>query len=479
MTTKTTAAAQPLKKSPDLLERLRDFDIFSEVSDQALQWLVEKSDYVGYAKGDHIFRAGELVDHMQVILEGGYVIQRESKGRKKEMGMWKAPYVTGVLPFSRMKEVGADGICLEETKVLQLHRDCFVEMVNVSYQLTQALVAVMTNRVRDFQQMRLMDEKLLALGKMSAGLAHELNNPASAIIRSSQELHRHLVQTPERFKSIVTMRVTEEDVDRVNEILFDRIASFKTEEELGLMEREERSDDLLDWLEDHEVEEADRIVDTFVDWNFSVEQLERLAKIVPEEAIQPVLWWIETNLTTESLVSEIQASSGRIAELITSIKTYSHMDQEPSLEMVDVHDGLKSTVIMLNHAFKKKQIRIKKELGKNIPRIKALAGELNQVWTNLLSNALDALPENKGGELTLRTFQERDCVCVEIEDNGPGIPEDIQSRIFEPFFTTKGIGEGTGMGLDIVRRVIDHHNGYVNVDSEPGKTVFRVCFPIQ
>ncbi|WP_116108137.1 ATP-binding protein [Lewinella sp. IMCC34191] len=475
----TATAPDTLTKTADLTDRLRAFDIFKDVRTEALEWLIQKSEYKCYRKGMHIFSAGEAADHMQVLLTGSYVIQRESNGRRKELGMWKAPYVTGVLPFSRMKDTQADGLCLEDSKVLELHRDCFVEMVNVSYQLTQALVAVMTNRVRDFQQMRLMDEKLMALGKMSAGLAHELNNPASAIVRSSQELHKHLVQTPERFKSVVTMRVTAEDVDRINEILFERIADADSVEELGLMEREERKDDLLDWLEDHDVEEADRIVDTFADWNFRTDDLESIANAIPEEAIQPILWWIETNLTTESLVNEIQASSGRIAELVQSIKAYSHMDQEPSLEMVDVHKGLKSTTIMLLHAFKKKKIRINKELGSDIPKIKALAGELNQVWTNLLSNALDVLPDDGSGVLTLRTFQERDCVCVEFQDNGPGIPEDIQSRIFEPFFTTKGIGEGTGMGLDIVRRVIEHHNGYVNVDSEPGCTVFRVCFPIQ
>ena len=468
-----------LTKTPALLARLQEFEEFKGVDEHVLEWVIDKSESVRYKKGEYFFRAGDAADYMIILLTGSYMIQHVSNGRRKDIGMWKAPHVTGVLPFSRMLETPSDAICLEDTDTLQLHRDCFVEMVNVSYELTQALVSVMTNRVRDFQQMRLMDEKLMALGKMSAGLAHELNNPASAIVRSSQELHKHLVQTPERFKSVVTMRVTVEDVDKVNEVLFDRIASADTEEELGLLEREERMDDLLDWLEDHEVEEANRIVDTFVDWNFRLEHFERLAEIVPEASLQPLFWWIETNLTTESLVNEIQASSGRIAELVSSIKNYSHMDQEPSLEMVDVHQGLKSTFIMLLHAFKKKNVQIKKELGQDIPRVKALAGELNQVWTNLLSNALDALPDDGSGVLTLRTFQERDCVCVEFEDNGPGIPEDIQSRIFEPFFTTKGVGEGTGMGLDIVRRVIDHHNGYVNVDSKPGKTVFRVCFPIQ
>ena len=469
-----------LQKTPDLLSQLRAFDIFKEVTDPPLQWLIDESNYVMYPKGQMIFEADQEVAHMQVMLRGSYVIQREDGGRRKELGMWKAPYVAGILPFSRMKRTSAQGLALEDCYILLLPKECFVEMVNTSYELTQALVGVMTNRVRDFQQMRLMDEKLMALGKMSAGLAHELNNPASAMVRSSQELQKHLVQTPERFKSVVTMRVTETSVDEVNKVLFDRIAarSANGAEELSLLEREERSDDLTDWLEDHGVGQLDRIVDTFVDWDFREEDFDAIAAAIPEEAVEPVIWWIETNLTTESLVGEIQTASGRISELVKSIKTYSHMDQEPSLEMVDVHEGIKSTVTMLHHAIKKKNITICKDLANDLPRVKALAGELNQVWTNLLSNAIDALP-TQGGDLIIRTFRERDCVCVEIEDNGPGIPEDIQSRVFEPFFTTKGIGEGTGMGLDIVRRVIEHHNGSVNVTSKPGHTAFRVCFPVE
>jgi signal transduction histidine kinase len=466
----------PVDKSPDLLQRLRAFDIFTEVADEALLWMIEKSTYVMYPRDALIFRDEQEVDHMQVLLTGGFKIIRETENRKQELGMWTAPQITGVLPFSRMKKTSAKGVCLADTYTLLLHRDCFVEMVNISYPLTQALVSVMTNRVRDFQQMRLMDEKLMALGKMSAGLAHELNNPASAMVRSSQELHRHLVQTPERFKSVITMRVDLDSVHTVNEVLFERIRSAKDREDLSLMEREERTDELLDWLDDRDVAEAENMVDTFVDYDFTVSHFERMAEVIPREAIGPVFGWIETNLTTESLVNEIQTASGRIAELVKSIKTYSHMDQEPSMELVDVHEGIKSTVTMLYHMVKRKNITICKDLDQDLPRVKALAGELNQVWTNLLSNAIDALPE-RGGDLIIRTFQERDCVCVEVEDNGPGVPDDIQSRIFEPFFTTKGIGEGTGMGLDIVRRVIDRHNGSVKLDSRPGRTVFRVCFP--
>jgi len=465
-------------KPEDLLAQVRAFDIFADVEDEALQWMIDKCSYHCLAKDEHFFRSGEQIDHMQVILTGGYLIRRESQGRKRDMGVWEAPMVAGVLPFSRMTSAAAEGITIAPTNLLQLHKDHFVEMVNQSYPLTQALVAVMTNRVRDFQQMRLMDEKLMALGKMSAGLAHELNNPASAMVRSGQELHRHLAQTPERFKELVTMRVDEAAVDTVNEVLFERIGAHSPDDEMSLMDREELSDDLLDWFEDHDIDNGEEVVDTFIDWAFTTEHLDAIAEPLPAEAIAPVLWWVETSLTTESLVDEIQTASGRISELVKSIKVYSHMDSDPSMEFTDIHDGLISTLTMLKFKFKKKNIALKKEWDRELPAIKALAGELNQVWTNLIANALDALGDRDGGQLSIRTYKRHSNICIDIEDNGPGIPPDIQSRVFEPFFTTKGIGEGTGMGLDIVRRVLEHHGGNINLESEPGRTCFRVCFPL-
>ena len=452
--------------------------MFREVPDQALQWLMDTGQFVCWNKDEPVFKEGEPVDHMDILLRGSYLIRREKDGRRKEMGVWEAPYVLGILPFSRLKATSAEGIALENVQVLRIHKKHFTEMVNVSYELVQALVGIMTDRVRDFQSMRLMDEKLMALGKMSAGLAHELNNPASAIVRSSQELQKHLQQTPERFKSLVTMRVSLESVDVVNEVLFERIRNRTEAVELSLLEREERADDLDDWFMDHGVENSEEVIDTFIDWDFGPEHLDKIAEALPPKALEPVLWWIETNLTTEGMIDEIQTASGRIAELVQSIKAYSHMDSEPSMEFVDIHKGIKSTLTMLKFKFKKKNVRLKKELGEHLPNIKVLEGELNQVWTNMLANALDAVAEDGSGQITIRTHQRRDNLIVEIEDNGAGIPADIQSRIFEPFFTTKGIGEGTGMGLDIVQRVLKRHGGTVSVDSSSGRTCFQVCFPL-
>lgn len=473
---------QSCPKPANLLQELRKFDTFSEVEDGPLAWMIGESTYHCLEQNETFFRPGDPIDHMHLLLTGGYLVRQvdPGNGRKRDLGVWEAPMVTGLLPFSRLKTATAEAITIAPTTILSLHRDCFTDMVNQSYALTQALVAVMTNRVRDFQQMRLMDEKLMALGKMSAGLAHELNNPAAAMVRSSRELHKHLAQTPERFKQLVTMRVDADDVDEVNRVMFGRIAARKESggDALSLMEREARNDDLLDWFEDNNIPDCEEVVDTLVDWDFTPEHLDQIAAVLPPRAVKSVIWWIDTSLTTESLVDEIQAASSRISELVKSIKSYSHMDSEPSMEFIDIHEGLISTLTMLKFRFKKKGIELRKEWDRDLPFIKALAGELNQVWTNVIVNALDALGDRDGGKITIRTYVRHRNICIDIEDNGPGIPEDIQSRVFEPFYTTKGIGEGTGMGLDIVRRVLDHHGGSINLESAPGRTCFRVCFPL-
>lgn len=463
-----------LPKPPELLSTLQSFETFKGISPEALSWMIGRADYIFYGAGENLFEPGQAVNHTQIIVKGRYVVRFEQQGETRELGVWEAGYITGVLPFSRMKEARSTGQALEPTYTLELHKKHFIEMANVSYELTQALVAVMSDRVRDFTTLQFQAEKLMALGKLSAGLAHELNNPASAMVRNAEELYKKIHASPEKFKSIVTMRITAEQTDQVNAILFSRIRMAKGRD-LPLMEREERMDDIIGWLEDHGIEEGEDIAETFADFGMTVDDLARIHGIVGDGATGPIMWWLESTLSLETLVEEIREASNRISKLVKSIKDYSHMDRGVAMEPVDIHEGLRSTLVMLKHKFKSKNIGLVKNFSPELPKVNGFAGELNQVWTNLIVNAIDAMGQD--GTLAIDTFPEREYVRVDITDNGSGIPDEIQTRIFEPFFTTKAMGEGTGMGLDIVRKIMSRHKAEIEVESRPGKTTFSLCFP--
>ncbi|MBR9921907.1 MAG: cyclic nucleotide-binding domain-containing protein [Bacteroidetes bacterium] len=465
-----------IDKPADLLERLRNFEGYKGISDESLSWLISKSEYLLYPAGDLLFYPEKPTTSMQIIMEGEYIIEFEQGGEYREFGTNEAGYTTGVLPFSRMQESRANGRALQDTYVLELHRDHFIELVNVDYDLVQNLVALMSNRIRNFTQMRTQNEKLLALGKLSAGLAHELNNPASAMVRTARELHGKVHSTPEKFKAIMNMRVTPEQTDQVNDLLFAKVEAG-INEDLSVLERSEIEDDLIDWLEDHGIDDGDDLANTFADYSLSTDDLEKIEGIIQGKDLPAILWWLESTLSLETLIGEIREAADRISNLVRSIKDYSHMDKSGAKDSIQVKEGIYSTLMILKHKIKRKQVILEKSFPEDLPTVKAHVNELNQVWTNIIDNALDALPEK--GTLSIRAEAVRQYVCVEITDNGPGIPDEVLSRIYDPFFTTKGIGEGTGMGLDITKRIVDRMKGRIEVESEPGKTTFRIMIPTE
>lgn len=447
---------------------------FQNLDKKVIDWFLEKADYEEIEVGGHFFKSGDPADYLMVLLDGKMNFKLTQNGSIRDLGNWETGDISGLLPFSRMKEFTGIATAVRKSKVLKLHKRHFTEMVNVSYELTQRLVAEMTDRVRSYTAERSQDEKLMALGKLSAGLAHELNNPASAIVRSADELYKRTHITPEKFKEVITMKITAEETDAVNAILFSKIENM-AEVDLSLMEREEQIDDLLDWLDDREVSNADDTAETFVEFGITTKDLDNIANILDADALSPVFVWIENVLSNERLIAEIRESADRIANLVRSVKTYSHMDRGRDMELTDIHDGIRSTIMMLKHKLKSKNIQLEKDFGQNVPPLKAYVSELNQVWTNIIVNAVDAM--DNGGKLTIRTYEEQGNICVRIIDTGKGIPEDIITRIFEPFFTTKKMNEGTGMGLDIVRKILIRHKAEINVESQPGNTVFSICFP--
>jgi signal transduction histidine kinase len=467
-----------LPKNPDLLPILAQFEVFEGVAPAAIQWFIDHAEYQTYAEGEHFFRPGQEGKEMFLVVEGEYVVRLQQGKEFREIVGGGPGATVGMLPFSRMKQYTANGLVVsEKLSLLVLSQQYFVEMVGVSYALVQNLVAVMSTRIRSFTEKRLQEEKLMSLGKLSAGLAHELNNPAAALVRSADELYQRIHYSPERFKAILTMRVTAEETDALNAILFDKANGGPTKE-MPLLQRESVKDDILDWLEDHDVENGDDIAETFLDFGLGVEDLEEMKTAVNGKDLNAIMWWIESTLSLESLVGEIRESADRIGTLVRSVKVYTHMDQSQDLQPTDLHEGIRSSMMMLKHQFKVKNIQVIKEFAEDMPLVHLYPGEMNQVWTNLIDNAIDAMPES-GGVFKVRTYVKNHKAIVDLIDNGMGIPADIQSKIFDPFFTTKEVGKGTGLGLEIVRRLVLKHHGDISLKSKPGETIFTVCIPLK
>ncbi|MCE6987823.1 ATP-binding protein [Dyadobacter sp. CY323] len=456
---------------------LKAIKVFQDVPEDQLQWMIDQSSHYELQEGEYMSKPGDPLTGTHVIIRGKIELYRIQNNTKLSIAEFHTGYVTGMLPFSRGKIGVAFGQCTELTQLMTFPKEKMRDLIISHYELTQALVIVMTSRVREFTELEQQNEKMMALGKLSAGLAHELNNPAAAIVRGSDSLKKHLLMQPEDFKKLISIHLSPEEIDLIN----NKMASILSNTDrpvLTMMKRSEREDEILDWLDDHNVNGCDDIADNLVEFGVTEDDLEDLKTKINKNDFSPILLWINNSLTTERMVADIQEASKRIADLVGSVKTFTHMDRGGEKEVIDIHNGIRNTLTMLNYKLKKGNIKVKEEFDLSLPHIKAMVGELNQVWTNLIDNAIDALENQPSPELTIGTYLDRDFVKVSICDNGPGIPEAIRSKIFDPFFTTKAIGKGTGLGLDVVMRIVKQHNGSVSLHTEPGKTEFLVCFPI-
>ncbi|CAM4036888.1 Cyclic nucleotide-binding domain-containing protein [Pedobacter westerhofensis] len=459
------------------VKSLQAIGSLKDVPDDQLQWFIDRSRILELPAGASIFKPGELIPGPFIIISGKVRLCMPAGQELHEVGTYEAGAIGGNLPFSRAKVSNVITEVAEDLIYLQFPLNQLEEMIRSQFGLTQALVHVMANRIREYTAFEQQNEKMMALGKLSAGLAHELNNPAAAVVRGSVSLVKHLQLMPDAFRQVMLLRLDTREMNYLTDKLSDALS--KTEKPvLSMMERSALEDDMLNWLDDHVTAFGADTAENLVDFGFSVSDLDEIKAHIPAAAISAVFNWISNYLVTEKIVVDIHEASGRIAGLVGAVKTFTHMDRGYGKQNADIHTGIRNTLTMLQYKIRNGNVQVVENFDTSLPEVNALIGELNQVWTNLLDNALDAMEPNQKGQLTITTGRARDCLRVTISDNGPGIPEDIKSRIFDPFFTTKEIGKGTGLGLDMVMRIIKQHKGAVKLQSKPGQTDFIVEIPI-
>lgn len=461
----------------NLLEQLRKSPGLQPVPADQLKWLLDNSTIRELDAGEFLFRRDDPADYMFVVFEGRAKVFTIQNNQQRDLFELVPGDISGLLPFSRLKVAQGFAQVVEPMKVLTTSREKLKELVCTHYELTEKLVHEMTSRVREFTSNQRQDEKMMALGKLSAGLAHELNNPAAAIVRSSQELKKHLGYTPGRFKRVIAMKLQPGQVDAVNDILYARVAEGR--KNIGLRERNHLEEEILDWFDDNEVAGGEDLAENFVEYGIGTAELDEVKKHIPSAELEPVLQWLDNVLTTERMAGDIFEAANRISKLVSSIKSYSHMDRGHDRIKIDVHTGIRDTINLLAYKMRKANIAVKEELSQDLPQVFIQPGEMNQVWTNILDNAIDALDNTPEATIVVRSWKERNLVKVSVTDNGPGIPENLMSSIFDPFFTTKEVGKGSGLGLEIVQSIVKQHDGSVSVESKPGQTTFTVCLPIE
>lgn len=455
---------------------LRSISVFADLAAEDLEWLAARMDEVTFHAGQIFARPGDPVDYLNVILEGEIQFEpMETPGFPVFMA--SAGQVTGLLPFSRLTQTRGTARAVLPSRLLRLHRQYFPEMLQRMPQLGQRLVALMSDRIREVTRMETQQEKLMALGKLSAGLAHELNNPAAAARRAAQTLMEAMENV--RAASLKLLQHSYSEAQRVSMLQFEQEAMKQTastgEQSSDPLDFNDREEEITHWLERHQIDEPYKIASILADACISQQKLDALAATTGDAAVGYVLRRVAALVTVYGLVHEIDNSTRRISDLVTAIKRYSYMDQG-ALQEVNLQEDLDNTLKIFGHRLKN-GITVIRDYDPELPRVFAYGGELNQVWTNLIDNAIDAM---KGkGELRVRAHRELDCAVVEIGDNGPGIPPEMQGRVFDPFFTTKKVGEGTGLGLDTAMRIVRKHHGSIEVRSQPGDTRFRVRLPFK
>jgi len=416
---------------------------------------------------------GARVEGLFVFLSGHVTLSVNRGAGLRKIIEWRGGDVGGLLPYSRLVGPPGDSVAQTTTEILTVHRDHFRAMTRECHEVTSILVHIMLDRARVFTFSDLHDEKMVSLGKLSAGLAHELNNPVASIERSAALLEARLEDSEQASRALGASRLTEAQLTAIDAARESCLTAC-VHQVRSPIERAEREEAIADWLADHGLDSA--CADALAETDITLEMLDRLAGTVDQPVLDAVLRWSAASYSVRSLAKEIQDAAMHISGVVTAIKGFTHMDQAMVAEPVELIQGLSNTVAVLMSKARAKSAAVVVAVEPDLPRVRGFAGELNQIWANLIDNALDAVSDS--GRIEVLAKREHQRVVVHIIDNGTGIPAQIKERIFDPFFTTKPMGHGTGLGLDIVRRLVRHNDGEIAVESQPGRTDFRVALPV-
>ena len=444
---------------------------FAGLPGDQIDWFLSQAQELHIKGGETYVQQGEPADAMFVLLDGEFQGRGELAGDTFVFSL-KAGEVTGLLPFSRMKQFTINMRALTDGRALRFPATLFPELVQKMPELTTRLVGMMSDRIRETTRIEQQVDRLAALGKLSAGLAHELNNPASAARRATSQLRGILKRIRDASLELGRRDLTaaqRAEIEKLEASIAQNTAPPPNP--LDASEIEDRIDSLL---RSHGQNDMWQLAADLAQKNVQPAVLDQLFEALGNDTARAALVRIGASVEIFNLLNEIESSTARISDLVAAIKEYTFMDQSP-VQNVDIVKTLETTLTILNHKLKRGVV-VQRDYEKIPLQVNSFGSELNQVWTNLIDNAIDAMGGK--GELRVRTYRQDNCVVVEIGDNGPGIPADIQPHIFEPFFTTKGVGQGTGLGLDTVQRIVKKHRGSIQVQSKSGDTRFQVWLPM-
>jgi signal transduction histidine kinase len=460
--------------SEELVTRLKAHRAIGGVPPEELAWIAAHGQALHFETGDLLAKQDVPILGLHVILSGHFAIYLDRGDGRHKVFEWRGGDVSGHLPYSRMKAPPGDTFAEEPSETLMVPRELFPELIRRCPEITAATVHVMVDRARVFTSADLHNEKMKSLGKLAAGLAHELNNPASAVVRSAKSLVEGLVEAEEASRALGAAQLTSVQRAAVDAVR-DACLAARPSGAHSPVEQADRVDSISAWLENRGVDAA--LAGPLAETAVTIPALDRLAEPLDGEVLEAALRWVAHGCAARSLALEIGTAAARIHELVAAVKGFTQVDRETAPQPTDIGQGLADTLTMLRAKVKGKSATVAVSVTPGLPPVMAYGGELNQVWLNLIDNALDAVAAR--GRVDVSADREGDKLVVRIADNGPGIPQATLPRIFDPFFTTKPVGEGTGLGLDIVRRLVKRHDGEIEVDSGPGRTIFTVSLPVR